>query len=591
MSEIEMLTAKEIEILTAFERGISISAIAENLRISRERVLEYLKSAQRKRNQILMREKGKVIPQIRAIDSSLNIVQKGTMKVGSQILKQLSEGIYTSPAGSLKELISNSYDSDATEVTIELQEDEVTIRDNGSGMDWSDFDMEFAFISRSMKRYNGEYTSRYERPIIGFIGIGFIAVSELCDTLIIKSGKKDSDIFFEAKIDFSKYRTREALDKEFYEVSEYELTNYRKEDKKIERESSFTEVKLKNLRPGFKKILRDRKPFGERKTSIEEIMRVTSERGVGVTGLGEYWQMILGLALICPVRYMRDGPVIGKQSDKTISEIKSYMESCNFRIQVDGIELVRPIKFPNTDIIFNTKSYAIHSVKETISTSEGDISFKGYIYSQHGLISPREYIGILVRVKNVGVGGFDRTLFEYPSGTNQLFRNWICGEIFIEEGLEEAMSINRNSFKITHPHYIALRNWLHNFLDKEVFKYIRTEYYLKSRKRRQERREMEYLETFDSIVKSELGKEYKFQFGVLSKDEPVRIDKKRELVIVNEIYPVFYSAPKKFENILERMFVLFEIAVEKSEGNFDRLKRTFHEEVLKWISENRDQHY
>ena len=582
---IEMLTAKEIEILTAFEQGMVISAIAEKLDLTEEEVKENLERARKKRDQLLEREKGKVLPRMRAIDGRLDVVQKGTMKVGSQILKQLSEGIYTSPAGSLKELISNSYDSDATEVTINIQENEVSVRDNGLGMDWADFDTEFTFISRSMKRFKGKKTKLYERPIIGFIGIGFIAVSELCDILIIKSGKKDSETFFEAKIDFSKYRTREALDKEFYEVSEYELINYKKEDKQIAIEKSFTEVKLKDLRPGFKKIIRDRRPFGKRRLSMKDILKFISEKGTGTTGLGEYWQMILDLALICPVRYEKDSPVFDTRADKTISEIKSYMESYNFKIIVDDMELVKPIQFPNKDTIAESEEYAIHPIRESIPTSEGNVSFKGYIYSQHGLINPREYIGILIRVKNVAVGGFDRTFLEYPSGSNQLFRNWICGEIYIDEGLEGGMSINRNSFKVTHAHYIALRDWLHRFLDEEVFKYIRTEYYLKGRERRQIDRAIEYRETFDKIVKSELGKGYKFQFGVLPRNEPVRIDKKREMVIVNEMYPVFYRTPKKFENILERMLLLFEIAIEKSEGDFDRLKRTFHEEIEKWISE------
>lgn len=586
MSEIKMLSSQEIEILEALDKGMPVPEIAKKLNLTVKQTRQIIRDAQQKRERLrTIAEERKIPSYIRVVDDRLNVTQKGTMKVGSRILKHLSEGIYSSPAGSLKELISNSYDNDATEVKIRMDENEVSILDNGYGMDWADFDRDFTYISYSIKRLEREKTRLYNRPVIGFLGIGFISVSELCDTLIITSCKKDSDILFEAKIDFSKYRKPEALEKEFYEVSEYELTNYKKRDRDIPRETSLTEIKMKNLRPGFKKILLDRKPFGERKMRIEDIIEYLSQSGIGITGLGEYWQMILELAYICPVRYPKDGPVRGI-SNETLSEIKSSLESYNFRIVVNDIELVKPIRFPMAkEIAESPEKYAIHPMKESIETSEGRLSFKGYTYSQHGMINPKEYIGILIRIKNVAIGGIDRAFLQYPSGTNQLFRNWIFGEIYVDEGLEDAMNINRNKFKVTHPDYIALRDWLHNFLNDVVFKHTLHEYYHKSRDKRQEKIQIHNLQTFVRIIKSEMENRYELQFDYLPKDQPVQISKKEEKVIINTRYPLYYQTPKKFWNILQRIFVIFEIATEKSDGDISKLKRLFREGIEKWINE------
>lgn len=587
MSDTNILSSEEIELLEAFDRGIDPSEIAKKLNLSEIEVRSKIDIAIKKREYLrtIAKERGREIPaHIRVVDGRLNQTQKGTMKIGSQILKQLSEGIYTSPASSLKELIGNSFDSDAPEVTISISENEVSIRDTGSGMDWKDFDAEFTFISYSTKRLKGDITPIYHRPIIGFIGIGFVAVSELCDILEIRSCKKNSDLVFEAKIDFSKYRLPEMVDKEFYEVSEYELTNYKKEDKHIELEESFTEIKLRNLRPGFREIIRDKELFGEGETSIQTIWKHVYEEGIGITGLSKYWQMILNLALICPVVYSDEGPVIGI-SDEIVSEIKSTLQSFKFRVTINGIELVKPIAFPSNSSIAESKAYAIHPIKESIKTSEGTLSFRGYIYSQHQIIDPKECMGILIRIKNVAVGGYDRTLLDYPSGTNQLFRNWISGEIYVDDGLEKAMNITRSSFKTTNPDYIALREWLYRFLNEKVFKYTYEQYYVGGKMERQAEKEAEYMRVFEKIVKSEMGSKYKFEYGALPVEDSVIIDKKKETLVVNTEYPVFRQAHARFENILQRIFVLFEIAVEKSKGDIQKLERIFKEEIEKWINE------
>lgn len=584
MTEAEMLTSEEIEILEENEKGILPAKIAQRLGLPVEEVLKRIETARKKRERLhKLAEESTTSSYIRIVDSRVDVIQKGTMKVGSQVLKQLSEGIYTTPAASLKELISNSHDSDATEVTIDLDENEVSVKDNGQGMDWSDFDKEFTFISYSTKRLKGNLTPHLKRPTIGFIGIGFISVSELCDTLFIRSGKANSDIFFEATIDFSKFRRPDVFEKDFYEVSEYELVNYRREEKGIAKDKSFTEIKLKNLRPGFKEIVNDKKPFGQQKMTIERIWSFISEEGSGVTGLGRFWQMIFELASICPIKYSANSPVQNIEN-YILTQIRDEVESLNFRVRINGIDLAKPIVFPNSETILKSKEYAIHPIKDVIQTPEGELSFRGYVYSQHGMINPKECIGVVIRIKNVAVGGYDRTFLGYPSGSNQLFRNWLSGEIYVDKGLETAMNINRSTFKVANPDYIALQSWLHGFLDDVVFKYTLNEYYFGSRYKREEQKVTERDRTFVNIVKSEMGSSYKFSDDFGLEDYPVMIDEERRLVTINTAHPLFRRSPRKYETFLQQIFVLLEIAIKKSDGDVRKFRSLFREEVEKWIN-------
>lgn len=581
MSGIEMLSEQEVEILKAYDAGRSVEDIAEayNLKVSEAKTL--IARAQQKRNRLrAIAEERKIPSYIRTVDDRLNVVQRGTMKVGSQILKHLSEGIYSSPAGSLKELISNSFDSDATEVDIRINQDEVIIQDNGNGMNWVDFDEDFTYISRSIKGLERGKTELYNRPIIGFLGIGFISISELCDTLVITSCKKDEDIFFEAEIDFSKYREPEAAKREFYEVSEYKLTNYPKKDRKIPKKASFTQIRLRKLRTGFRDIILDRKPFDEKEAGIEEILEYVSGP-YGITDLGRYWQMVWELACICPVPYPKDGPVRGISS-KTILDIKQTLQSYNFQVKINDVELKKPIRFPLSNWVMKSKEYSIHPVQQSIQTSKGRLSFRGYLYSQHGIINPKEYIGIMIRVKNATIGGIDRAFLGYPSGSNQLFRNWIFGEIYVDEGLEDALNINRNKFKVTHPDYVALRKWLHGFLDMKVFKHTLKEYYQKGRRQRQEIRKTGNVQVLHDIVKTEMGQAYELQLRPID-NQPFQIIRDKNTIIVNSNYPS-HQVPTKLRYTIQRMFLLFGIAIEKSKGDIRKLEEVFREEIEKWIN-------
>lgn len=404
-------------------------------------------------------------------------VQNGSIKVSSDIVNDLSSGIYSSPASCIKELINNSFDADATLVTIRIKpiSDIITIIDNGNGMNALEFDQNFAWISKSNKRNRGLF-SIAERPLIGKIGIGFIAVNEICDKLEIISTKKGEPLKLTSTIDFKKFRTEDVETDEGIIKGGYELINSDEDT-----DEHYTIIRLISLTKTVKDILNDRQYYSgiaESKNkdfsknhfkSMKNILEHHYKKNLNTFSEDNaYVQFIIDLASYIPVEYIDGGPIEGI-NDNIIQEIKSFHEKLNFKVDLDGIFLKKPIYFPKRDDV----KFRFKSFEKELNIDDEILKFKGYFYTQNKLLIPRELNGISIKIKNIPIAerfGFDTSFMDYPIYTEQIFRNWISGEIYVLEGLEDAMNIDRKSFRKTHPHYIELQNFMHKFLKEEIFK-------------------------------------------------------------------------------------------------------------------------
>jgi hypothetical protein len=69
----------------------------------------------------------------------------------------------------------------------------------------------------------------------------------------------------------------------------------------------------------------------------------------------------------------------------------------------------------------------------------------------------------MLRVGNAAGALFDRTFMGYQVSEQTRTRQ-ITAEIFVHEGLDEALNIDRESFNYAHPHYQYLVKWLHSAL-------------------------------------------------------------------------------------------------------------------------------
>src|SRR5438477_11304269 len=60
-----------------------------------------------------------------------------SLTTNERVLARITEGIYRQPSSALRELVSNAYDADATEVVILTDAPrfaQITVRDNGRGL-------------------------------------------------------------------------------------------------------------------------------------------------------------------------------------------------------------------------------------------------------------------------------------------------------------------------------------------------------------------------------------------------------------------------------------------------------------------------
>ena len=421
------------------------------------------------------------------------------MKVHSKILKDLSSGIYSNPANAIKELVVNSYDADATNVTIRAKPDldSFTIIDDGIGMNCDDFETKFVWISHSEKRKHSNLTEKYKRPLVGRFGIGFISASQLCDKMTIISSKKGEDKKFKAVIDFSEYKSHKDYEdpKEIYDVSKFDFVNSQEE-----REEHYTIIILSELSPEFIDFLTDREieeklnemDKAERKKnerinfeniSFKEIInRISEENVLNIEKkVGTYWQFVLDLANTVPVPYLDKGPLNISHENSVITEITSDLERYNFTVDIDGIILQKPILLPNrNDITIQNEDYNIYGIDEEIEIDDKKLKFRGYIYNQRKQIEPVDFQGVLIRIRNVAIGKPDRNFLDYP-WSEKMYMTWTYGEIYVDEGLEEALNINRNSFSVNNPHYMYLKKYLHDLLHDIVFKNARTRYTTKKK--------------------------------------------------------------------------------------------------------------
>lgn len=129
------------------------------------------------------------------------------LAVDERVIARVTDGIYRQPSSAIRELISNAYDADATQVVVHTDAprfDRIVIRDNGRGMSPDVVAYLIKHIGGSSKRtFQGKrlgtvseqsvLKSQSQRKLIGKIGIGLFAVSQLTQHFQIITKRKGDD--------------------------------------------------------------------------------------------------------------------------------------------------------------------------------------------------------------------------------------------------------------------------------------------------------------------------------------------------------------------------------------------------------------
>jgi len=116
--------------------------------------------------------------------------KKANFKVDPRLTKLLGES-YRSTEQALKELVDNSWDADATAISITLPDpmtsNPIVIEDDGSGMTEQELRSEYLVVANDRRSRKGERTTRLKRLVKGRKGIGKFAGLMVADVMEIRT--------------------------------------------------------------------------------------------------------------------------------------------------------------------------------------------------------------------------------------------------------------------------------------------------------------------------------------------------------------------------------------------------------------------
>ena len=402
--------------------------------------------------------------------------------VSRKILGHISSGVYRSAGGALKELVSNAFYADASRVVITTNWpsfDIISCYDNGLGMTSTVFRRIMTHcIGDSFKRAMTETTQKLGRPLIGWLGIGMLGIAQICHEFKVISHHSGTKTAFQASIRLGDYLREkvETIDPVSSGDRELEVGQFMLEEIDYDHNRSGTYIVAADMRSAFVKKFREHPgdPLPSKFSSFLD--SVHKERSLKT--LGDYWQMIWELTIECPIPYVEEGPFewleieASPTMQEKLQDLKRTLKDYNFEVIVDGLSLRKPNLFPFPSIKQDgtAMSGQLFLIDKKMKVSGKLLSLLGYIYLQNGqAIEPMELRGLLIRIRNVAIGAYDPTFLKYPKIEGPRF-TWVSSEIYIEEGLEYALNIDRDSFNEMHPHFVSFQRTVHTALE-EVFLY------------------------------------------------------------------------------------------------------------------------
>ena len=347
---------------------------------------------------------------------------KSQITVDRNIVSLLSKFTYErSLPYALREVISNAYDADATatRINIEPKNEKIVIYDNGSGMTREEFQF---YLRIAGQRRGKRETLKFGRKRIGQFGVGFLAILPFCETLQIRSTTENSEELFTAEIPASRFFRQ---DGRVVDVGEVDVLGEVEKSPRL-RADHFTEISLLQLSALAKRYL-NQKPQKEDRNWVASRPPLERLR----------WELQEDLPLPFPEQCIE------------LNKILSYPEPIGMDVHLQGERLYRNF----------TEGEILDSGEDAI---EG-ITFRYAVISPWKAVKPYDLRGIKLRLNNVGVG--PRQVFDIDKSRQYSRLHWLSGELQILRGLDDAVTLSRDSFLAT-PEYEALREKAASILRK-----------------------------------------------------------------------------------------------------------------------------
>lgn len=505
---------------------------------------------------------------------------RGKIKVADITLAQLSRGLYRSNATVFKELINNSYDADAKSVRIETNSpsfDFISCVDDGIGMTLDKFISHFSSkgIGSSTKRKGDtDVTPIHRRPIIGRLGIGMMAIGQLCHSFEIESHYQDDDgknKAFKGHIiltDDSIEIVEEIIKKDNFNGKEIDVGDWSYKVTKFDEKKKGFRIYSSDVRGTFRReMLQSFEATGSKNVPFEiDKFATIFYQGSSVRDCKPYLETIWELCILCPLPYYEKGQsplnfkkneIIDVDNKEVYTFIKKRNESLikyDFNVHFDGINLKRIIQLPTAKDL--TPKLYFFSKTENVFDSE--LNFSGYIFSQiPKAIKPFELNGLQIRLRNVGIGGYDSTFMKYYKQVETIRSKWVSGEIFVDTGLESALNIDRDSFNEHEEHYKFIQRFIHNKLD-DVFDEARQTSNDQNEVKRKDKVD-KINKTISEYLKTETKGQLRLvQRNLSDEDKVVIIDKKKGIVTLNTNAKVL--SKKKANDIYRITELVYEVS-------------------------------
>jgi hypothetical protein len=148
-----------------------------------------------------------------------------------------------------------------------------------------------------------------------------------------------------------------------------------------------------------------------------------------------------------------------------------------FSVMMDDLELRRPLRFtdlPTTQNAVKTPLLFVGAdapdmTKFNDRVTGGPLRFEGYLLWTPRVV-PVDHNGVLIRIGDASGSLFDETFMRYQI-SEQTRKEQVTAEIFVHEGMDAALNIDRESFNHSHPHFQYIAAWVH-----DAFKQLATKH-------------------------------------------------------------------------------------------------------------------
>ncbi len=531
--------------------------------------------------------------------------QSGRIRVADVTLVQLSRGLYRSTATAFKELVSNAWDADAAQVRIDTNYPEfdfISCVDNGSGMSLQQFREYFAHegIGTCSKRKGGRDETPAGRPMIGRLGIGMMAIGQLCHSFEIQSHyvEDGQGRAYQATIVLEDTHIPDIEEAIRSGGKQLTVGTWRYNEIAYDARKRGFRIYSSDVRKTFMREMKDSVRDKEGRISFKLTQLYNDwyqKASKSVRDQGAYLETIWELMILCPLPYwdgIDDFPVALDAippADKNTPEFRRAHEflqnrqeqlcAYNFRVAFDGIDLKRIVHLP-TERGPRSRLYFIEFDNEVFETR---LAFSGYLFAQLTAVRPFDLNGVQIRLRNVGIGGYDSTYLRFTEQIDTIRSRWVSGEIFVDIGLERALNIDRDSFNEHDEHFKSLQAEVHKNLSPVFQDIERIAAALRAERREQTERGMR--EALRGIIRERSGGTLELQQRELDGDQPiVVVDEEKSQIIINTAAKPLRK--KKARQVLSAAMVAYHTALRTAKGQvqqreafYDLLRRILDELV------------